>query len=358
MPTATKWDFGVRVDVVGHASARWRGAKSRAEAERLNQALSEQRAQSVRAFVEQVIRRELPGVTLTPATSGPGQRPTGFQIGSKGVGSRQSPEPQGPDDNEAINRSVVLTLQRAITSTNTVVKSRPGRILARSKTWTLKVIFLDTIALGPGKGFIRVKIRNNHTGKEATYSTDLGGGGLDVDLVKKKLKLDPRDTVVGGEVAFSTDEALGFGDFHNQLIRVGKLEVSAGIGIPKTRWKVGVGTENMYLSFDPPNLGDGAQLLFFKSDFGFSKKISAGAFLMVGRLKMEGSNPGDWIDVLDYYDVTQKHTHDDADGMVVSFPTGKSALSDLTDKDRRQLEAYVTTWAKNTAVLAERLAVP
>lgn len=47
----------VRITVVGHASTRWLGAKSRAEAERLNKALSDQRAENVRATVERILKQ-------------------------------------------------------------------------------------------------------------------------------------------------------------------------------------------------------------------------------------------------------------------------------------------------------------
>jgi outer membrane protein OmpA-like peptidoglycan-associated protein len=53
-------DLVVRIDVVGHASRRWRGAKTPAEAEQLNQQLSEARAQNIRKVVEAIVKKELP----------------------------------------------------------------------------------------------------------------------------------------------------------------------------------------------------------------------------------------------------------------------------------------------------------
>src|SRR5215831_13359049 len=79
----------VRVTVVGHASARWRGAKDKADADRLNLALSNQRANNVRVVVEQILKREIPNVTIASGSSpAPGQPPSGVQVGWYGVGSR------------------------------------------------------------------------------------------------------------------------------------------------------------------------------------------------------------------------------------------------------------------------------
>ena len=50
-------ELKVRVTVVGRASRRWRGAPSPTEADRLNQALSEARAQNLRKPVEDILKK-------------------------------------------------------------------------------------------------------------------------------------------------------------------------------------------------------------------------------------------------------------------------------------------------------------
>lgn len=54
----------VRIHLVGHASPRWRSARSAREADRRNAELSEARAQAVRAAVEELVREALPGQDL------------------------------------------------------------------------------------------------------------------------------------------------------------------------------------------------------------------------------------------------------------------------------------------------------
>jgi hypothetical protein len=84
-------ELSVRITVVGHASARRRGAVSAAEAARHNQDLSELRARNVQAVVGQILKRELPGVNIA--------------VGAKEVGSQFPAEPERPQDNEAVRRS-------------------------------------------------------------------------------------------------------------------------------------------------------------------------------------------------------------------------------------------------------------
>src|SRR5262245_6212116 len=108
----------VRVTIIGHASTRWRAAKNRKQADRLNQALSNRRAENVRAAVERILKREIPNVEIMPGESlADGQRPTGINVGSYGVGSREPVLnlPPDPAENNALNRSVTVLLE--LTST-------------------------------------------------------------------------------------------------------------------------------------------------------------------------------------------------------------------------------------------------
>jgi hypothetical protein len=357
MAPAWKWEYGVRVTVVGHASARWRGAKSQAEANRLNDALSKQRAESIRIAVEQILKRELPNVKIEPSTSGSGQGPRGFELGSKGVGSGEPLRKGGPDENEAINRSVVVILELATPRTAQIPKSRPGRIYAFSTTWTLKVMEFQVLAIGPGGGFIKLILRNPFTGKEMSASANVAGGGINVDIIKNAFKkLDPNRALkvgkpIGDEVAFQTNRAMGFDDFDGQLIRVGKVELNLAIGIPKTKIGIGYGAKLAYLSFE--SLGLKAELLPFDASYGLRTSSWASGLVFAGKLKLEGQNPGDWLDMPVFDDGTYRSGDYYHDGMIVSFPTGLAKLSDLANQDRKRLTDFVTNWAKNIAVIAQ-----
>ncbi len=141
-PDALQESRAVRITVIGHASARWRGAKGQAAANRLNDALSLQRAENVRGLVEQILRQELPGVPILPGTSGaPGQQPSGLQVGSYGVGSRQPVVPsQNPRENDPRNRSVQVLIELVTTKDGVTGASRaPRRISALSDSWYGKV---------------------------------------------------------------------------------------------------------------------------------------------------------------------------------------------------------------------------
>src|SRR5580704_2065434 len=97
-PIQAEADLGnlaVRVNVVGHASPRWRTARNTAEADRLNQRLSEMRAKNIHAAVEEILKRELPSLPIT--------------VSWKGVGSHDG-FPTVGDDNPAVDRSVMVTL--------------------------------------------------------------------------------------------------------------------------------------------------------------------------------------------------------------------------------------------------------
>jgi len=59
-----KYSLIVRVRVEGRASRRWRGAANQAEADKLNKALSEARAQNLRKPVIDILKKQLPGVTI------------------------------------------------------------------------------------------------------------------------------------------------------------------------------------------------------------------------------------------------------------------------------------------------------
>lgn len=64
----------VRITCVGHASRRWRGARTKAAASALNQRLSEFRAKTIFDQVDPIVKMQLPGL---PVALGQGSREHG-----------------------------------------------------------------------------------------------------------------------------------------------------------------------------------------------------------------------------------------------------------------------------------------
>jgi hypothetical protein len=335
-----EWETGstskaVRITIVGHASARWRGAKTAAQASRLNEILSNKRADNIRSMVEQILKREIPGVTISAGTSlAPGVSPSGIQVGSYGVGSRDPLVDSGkpdPNENNPSNRSVVLLLEQITTTYSSAGVSRaPLRVGARTKFWYGKVLNLNGAGLAVFGYFLRLAIRNPLSNKVVNYSGYLLGGGAS----SSKWSLSRgKPGSVGDEFSFYTDKEMGFDDFDKQLVRMERVVGSLGI-------KASVG----YLTF--VSLGKGASLLAFQKSFGLGAPRLEGA-VVSGALHMEGKNPGDWFEVDGGTDTVPVATdRKQNDGLMLTFPTGKAGVNDLSADERRKLENFVANWAR------------
>jgi len=326
-------DLAVRINVVGHASPRWKSAKNRTEADILNQRLSENRAQNVQRAVEEILKRELPGLPIV--------------VPAKGVGSKEGfptvPE-RGAIDNAGIDRSVIVTVDLAVT--RRTIESRPSgpaRVYMPSKLWTLKVISMFRGAgLGYVQVFLRVSLGNPNTGKNIILSGWLAGGGAAMD-VKDSFKIDTDQPDLGGqigdEVAFHTKEALTFDEWSSVLARLEKVEASFIVKASLTQLKfTNVETDPDTLAFDR-SIGVGL--------------ISADGFLVAGRLTREGPNPGDYLELPGKDNIWIHPTDHHYYGLLLSFPTGKADLKDLTENDRKLLRDFVTNKARAIAALSE-----
>jgi hypothetical protein len=156
-------DLIVRINVVGHASRRWNGAKNAAEAERLNQLLSERRAENVCRAVREILTGELPGMAI--------------EVPSKGVGSRER-FPTTSENNAAVDRSVLVTVELTTTHRTYQFQPRgPRRVYIQSNVWSVRVVNLARMAgLGAVRLFVRVVVRNRYTGKEAVGRREIESG--------------------------------------------------------------------------------------------------------------------------------------------------------------------------------------
>jgi hypothetical protein len=318
--------LAVRVNVTGHASPRWKSATSAQQAARLNQQLSVRRAENARQAIERMLTRELPLIPIA--------------VPSKGVGSSQR-FPTASEDNAAVDRSVFVTIELTTTDTTLRAQARPPRrVYVPSKVWTLRVLSLAKLAAGFAVVSVRIAIRNPYSGKQLIMSGNLLGGGGAGSL----------DDVVGldrslpevGEVDFETSEALDFDDFANDaLVRLGSLEAALFIKAGGSYLRfVSIETKPQTLVFDSTVLG-----------FGLP---GGHAFLVTGRLGVE-HNPGDFMELPSVPDlvVVESSRPVSHNGLLLSFPTGKSNLSDLTAKDQQQLRQFVTLRARAISALAD-----
>jgi hypothetical protein len=333
-------DLTVRVSVVGRASSRWKTAKSPAQADRLNQRLSESRAQNIYNAVADIIKRELPKLPIA--------------VSWKGVGSHEG-FPTVGDDNPAIDRSVIVMVDLATTTASYKFQHRaPRRIYVPSKVWTLRVHNMFRVAaLGYVQIFLRLGIINPYSQKEMLLSGWLRGGGAAIS-VRDSFKLDKSSLMgdipnlaigrVGKDVSFLTKEAMDFDDLNDfdkgRMVRLDKIDVSAGLRSYDT------GLVFTDLDTDPTPL-------WFEHNFLTLGGLKADAFVVFGKLRREGPNPGDYLELPTPDDIIPTQSSQAShDGLLLTFPTEKADLKDLSDKDRRCLTDFVVNKARNIAVMS------
>jgi hypothetical protein len=332
-------ELSVRISVVGRASPRWKTAQNPAEADRLNQRLSESRAQHVYRVVADIIKRELPNV------------PVG--VSWKGVGSKDG-FPTVGDDNPEVDRSVMVMVDLTTTRPDYKFQHRaPRRIYVPSKVWTLRVhSMFRAAALGYVRIFLRIGIVNPYSQKEMLLSGWLNGGGSAM-TVKDSVKVDDPSAAggarsiamhqVGNDVNFLTKEAMDFDELNDlgkgRMVRLDKIDISAGIRAYDTG-----------LVFT--DLDTKPSALWFEHKALTLGGLKADAFVVFGKLQREGPNPGDYLELPTPDDIIPtQSTQASHDGLLLTFPTEKADLNDLTDKDRRRLTDFVINKARNIAVM-------
>jgi hypothetical protein len=343
----------VRLTVVGHASRRWRGASGAAEAEHLNQQLSETRARNLRARIEQILKQELPDINV--------------EVPMTGVGSREG-FPLTGEDNAGLDRSVVVGIEVEFTTSGSANLRRPAKIHTPSRFWELQVLTLtEAHAVGAASAFMRLRIRNPFSRRELTLAGYLFGGNLN-----PLLKADPKsawktikgsigtsvpdptkwsnprawtpgmDKPVGEEVTLTTEDTEDFTFFlsegKGQQVRLIKSEV----GLIRKR-------EVSILQF--PELDTHPSSLTFEYKKGWSWP-SINIEVLAGFLRVEGDVPPDFMDGTRIVTVPTQKSHNSYDGMLVTFPTGKASWNDLTFSDQKHLSDFVKNRARGIAALA------
>ena len=158
----------LRVTIVGHASPRWRGAANDADADKRNEKLASQRAESVFAITERLLRERLGQdvVIEKNVTVVPGMEQPDLVLSASGEGSRdalQDKHKSRSSDDEYDRRvEVSIDLLRTLD-----VKS--GRSLpseqAKTRYWAVTINRLSVLRPLIAAGGIEICIRNRKTGK-------------------------------------------------------------------------------------------------------------------------------------------------------------------------------------------------
>lgn len=319
----------VQCDIVGHASPRWRGAKTEANRIQNNEVLSRQRAASFMKEFEPALTKELgkyrlrflKDVSYTEDTQ-PDQTAV---IGTLGRGQRDSLPLAGGDrtnDDPKFRRTDITC--RIARSTQ---EALPTKVVQRwerstkSKFWYVNVGVSASVDAVVGFTFLRLKLRN-WKGDEAEGSVAAAGGGVGL-----KFGFSPYDW--SEEASFSTSREVGFDDFHGTRVRYTNGGIALGIGYSRS-----------YLTFY--GMGPDAASLHvggWQTGLEASLEISEGLLVLdivPGDYKIEQLDATEWNTVRSDW-ITQ---HD----LSVFFDSGQSSL---TPKAASQIRDFAATLAKD-----------
>lgn len=343
--------YSLRVTIIGHASPRWKDAKNDKEADRKNEALANMRSQTIRDAVERLLRKQL-GDNVRIAfdqSYAEGDRPD-IAVGGYGVGSREALERVDGDrhSNQEQDRKVDIKLDLITTNYYSGGVSLPSeRISAVTRFWYVKVTRLRMTAVGVAFGEIEMVLRNSISGKTMMASATLYlGGGLAVNVGKATpiSQSDPRKIIATAaakraaqaaadafgrkEVSFYTEHPMGFSEFNDQWVRVGKGKAA-----------IIVGGSFVYLTF--PFLGEGAATLKIEGGFTLAFGLAIEAYLSSGKLRLLGLHPGDYFESDRSADVSSSVDHRSDQTLTLTFPTQSQRLPDL---ETSKLEKFISGW--------------
>lgn len=222
----------VTMTVVGHASPRWKGARSHGQADARNVELSHRRERVVRDRVQQYLRDALPDQQLafqyaTSPDAGADlfdDRAT-IDIASSAVGSQQTLKEAGnagraADDPTMRRVDVSISLSSAIDTAleSTIKESR--EVSGATRDWAIKMGVGLQVEEGVGGGGFSFQLKNRKTGREVDGTGEFGSAGAGVNL--------PIPTIdMGGYEDFTTGAAVNFSDFDYARFTIGSAGFNA-----------------------------------------------------------------------------------------------------------------------------------
>lgn len=323
------------INVIGHASPRWRSAKGAEAADQQNARLSQERAEAVRREVEHQLRLLLGNRHLvfeynyTPLDPTAGN--ADVVLGSEARGSRETLIEAGERgrkaDDPAMRRvEVTVDLHSAI---ETEVKEnveaterRPGA----TTEWSILIAGQAGIAIGPKAGGMVIELRNEKTGVIGTYLAEYGGGegGFGVQIAQASFSWS----------SFSTPVPMSFDDFDPS-----RFEITLGPGI-----SLGMGAQwakfhFTYFGSHKPVPDEGIQVGGFTAG-GIGATLGGGVY---GSMYLQG-HPQESIDVPVRSERQQLYTSRSEEKSThrVFFGTASAAIS---SGEAKSLAAYLGTVA-------------
>jgi uncharacterized protein DUF4157 len=223
------------VEVIGHASPRWRGARSPERADALNLHLAEKRALAVELAVEQILSDMVAGdVVFEPIVSTRMDEPdplselADVSIGHESRGSSETLKEAGSAGRGAHERPMLRVEVRVTlrTATETMIdediertETKPGA----TKDWGIAVVAEGGIEWGIKGGAILILLKNNTTGQVGTYGGTKAGGGLGVGISVAKTQVPDFESMW-------TPQKMTFADFHGAVFTILSSGFAAGVG--------------------------------------------------------------------------------------------------------------------------------
>jgi outer membrane protein OmpA-like peptidoglycan-associated protein len=314
-----------RVRIVAHASPRWRGAPNAAEADRLNQELSQRRADEVRDTVERLLAKHGMGsASVTYDTSVEPSDDT-VELQSEARGSRETlAEAKGDRSSNAMKyRRVDVIIESNQRVSGTAGASRP--LLTRStasRFWHVSVDMSAGGSLGAAGSLLSLTLFNDMSDQSMTGKVFAGGGG-------PKASLGASVSIWSDPTGFSTDEPVNFQDFDGMWIRY----TTAGVNFF-------IGYEKSYIDFF--GMGSDAQNI----DVGGwnTGTVGIGGSVVTGPLSLDGSYPPTQLPIKDTDTtfVPYERNEGGKDVHQVLFPTGEHELPEV---ESNILESYLMSVA-------------
>jgi hypothetical protein len=324
------------INVIGHASPRWRSAKGAAAADQQNARLSEVRAESVRREIERQLRLLLGSQHLvfeynyTPVDPTAGS--ADIVLGEEARGSQETLIEAGGRARQAndpamrrVEVSVRLrsTIETEVEEDVDTTERRPGA----TTEWSIVIAGQAGVAIGPKAGGMVIQLRNEKTGVIGTYLAEYGGGefGIGVQIAQASFSWS----------SFSTPVPMSFGDFDPS-----RFEITLGPGI-----SVGIGAQwakfhfTSFVGSHKPVPDEGIQVGGFTAgDIGGT--IGGGVF---GSMYLQG-HPQESINVPIRSKREQLYSSESEETSIhrIFFSTGSA---DISSGEAGALAAYLRTVA-------------
>ena len=222
----------VMVTVTGHASPRWKSARSNPQADAFNLNLSHQRENAVRHRVEALLREALPDQQLVfeyaqtrTADPDPLDLNATVDIDSGAVGSRTTLQEAGKaartaNDSSMRRVDLGIDLSSAIDTVQDTTIHERRKVSGATKNWAIKMGIAVQAEEGVGGGVLNFMLKNRKSGQEVEGWGEYGLGGVGASV--------PIPTIDMGDYEnFTTRQEAVFSDFDYKRFTIGGFGFNA-----------------------------------------------------------------------------------------------------------------------------------